>query len=457
MSVGLAGLPDRVLAMARELRASGVGVSTAEVHDALEALALTPLVNREAFRASLATTMAKDSAEQQTFQRIFDLYFPPPRAAAPAGSGQRRQRSDEETTTELTEALREGDSDRLRDLARERIEERGDVQPDANVNEDGYLFRALRGLNLDAILNNLREEEVEGRGLSTLERRVVEEDLSDRMEQFRQMMRDEVVSGMVEELGPDALATRKRRPPPEEVDFMWASQSDLEGLRSAVAPLARKLMSRHSHRRRTARRGRLDVRRTLRRSLSFGGHMVEPKFRKPIAGKPELVVLCDISGSMRAFAKFTLELTYALATQFQRVRTFVFIDALDEVTPILTTSGDFATALARVERDADVVTLDGQSWYGNALEQFWQRAGHELAPRSTVLVLGDARTNFRTTGDEYLQRVHEHVRSVYWLNPEPRAQWDTGDSSMGTYSRACDQVFEVRNLRQLEEAVARIL
>ncbi|MDQ3972962.1 MAG: VWA domain-containing protein, partial [Actinomycetota bacterium] len=252
---------------------------------------------------------------------------------------------------------------------------------------------------------------------------------------------------------PEAMAARDRRPPPDEVDFLWACDSDLERMRATLGPLARKLARRLSHNRRTAARGRLDVRRTIRRSLSAGGHLAEPSFRRPTAGKPDIVLLCDISGSMRAFAKFTLELTYALATQFQRLRSFVFVDALDEVTHLFDASGDLATALARIDAEADVVALDGQSWYGNCLRQFWQRAGRELAPRTTVIVVGDARNNFRSTGVEHLHRVRNRVRTIYWLNPEPRGHWNAGDSVIGEFAPACDAVFEVRNLRQLQAFV----
>lgn len=271
------------------------------------------------------------------------------------------------------------------------------------------------------------------------------------------MLTDEVFSEMLSVMSAEELASRNRRPPPDEVDFLWASQSDLERMRAALGPLARKLTQRLSHRRRRARKGRLDLRRTIRKSLSTGGALVEPRFRRPVAGKPEIVLLCDISGSMRAFAKFTLELTYGLATQFQRVRTFVFVDALDEVTKMLQSAGSFPAALSRVESEADVVAYDGQSWYGNCLEQFWQRAGRDIAPRTTVLVLGDARGNFRSTGVEYLQRVADRARAVYWLNPEPRDHWDTGDSVMSEFAPACDEVVEVRTLAQLEAFVGRTL
>lgn len=448
------GLGDHVADFARQLRGAGMSVSVSEIADALEALPTLPLEHREVVRAGLAGTLCKEPALRARFDRIFDLYFPP---RPPGQENTRPRRGADDPTGTLTEALRDNDRERMRELARERVEEHGDVESGANLSEDASVFRALRGLNLDAILNKLYDEEVAGQGLTALQRRAITEDLTDRMETFRDMLTEEVFSEMLAIMGPEELAGRSRRPPPDEVDFLWASQSDLEGMRAALAPLARKLTAQLSHRRRQGRRGRLDMRRTIRESLSTGGAFVEPRFRRPVAGKPEIILLCDISGSMRAFARFTLELTYGLATQFQRVRTFVFVDALDEVTSMLQSAGSFPAALARVEAEADVVHADGQSWYGNSLQEFWQRAGRDIAPRTTVLVVGDARANFRSSGVEYLQRIADRARKVYWLNPEPRAHWDSGDSVMSQYAPACDEVVEVRTLAQLESFVARAL
>lgn len=448
------GLADHVTDFAQQLRAAGIAVSASEIVDALEALPTLPLQHREVVRAGLAGTLCKEPALRARFDRVFDLYFP----LRPPGQEQdEERRSGGDPTETLTRALRDNDRDRLRDLARERVEEHGDVESGANLSEDASVFRALRGLNLDAILNKLYEDEVAGQGLTALQRRAITEDLTDRMQAFRDMLTEEVFSEMLAVMGPEELAGRNRRPPPDEVDFLWATQADVERMRAALAPLARKLTMQLSHRRRRARRGRLDMRRTIRGSLSTGGALVEPHFRRPVAGKPEIVLLCDISGSMRAFARFTLELTYGLATQFQRVRTFVFVDALDEVTGMLQSAGSFPAALARVEAEADVVHADGQSWYGNCLQQFWQRAGRDIAPRTTVLVVGDARGNFRSSGAEYLQRVADRARKVYWLNPEPRAHWDSGDSVISEFAPACDEVVEVRTLAQLEAFVARAL
>jgi len=204
------------------------------------------------------------------------------------------------------------------------------------------------------------------------------------------------------------------------------------------------------------RHGRLDFRRTLRRSLSTGGVPADPRYRRPSPHKPEIMVLADVSGSVAPFARFTLQLVHALAGEFSTVRSFVFIDGIDEVTRLFSATDDMAEALARVHTEADVVAADGHSDYGRALESFWSRWGWEITPRTSVVILGDARNNYHAANPWVLADVRRRARRLWWLNPEPRSYWDTGDSIVAEYAPHCDGTFECRNLRQLEGFVAQI-
>jgi uncharacterized protein len=222
-----------------------------------------------------------------------------------------------------------------------------------------------------------------------------------------------------------------------------------------VQPLARKLATRLAVKRKRARDGRLDVRRTLRASLATGGVPAAPAFKARHVHRPELVVLCDVSGSVAAFARFTLLLCHALQGQFSRVRSFAFIDTVDEVTALLA-AGDPVEAISGLAAKADLVRLDGHSDYGHAFERFLGVYGDAVTPRSTVLVLGDARNNYRAANAWALAEVHRRARRVYWLNPEPVVSWDSGDSIAGTYARHCDRMVECRTLRQLAAFVEQI-
>ena len=263
----------------------------------------------------------------------------------------------------------------------------------------------------------------------------------------------EIRRRLVAARGVDGRAKTVRKPLPEDIDFMHASRDEMKLLRQSIAPLTRKLAVRLARNRRHGRRGALDFRNTVRHSLSYGGVPAEPKFKYPRPHKPEIFVIADISGSVASFARFTLHLVYALSSQFSKVRAFTFIDGIDEVTRFFEKSDDILEAIHRVNTEADVVWVDGHSDYGHAFEAFWQRWGREITPKTTVMILGDARNNYHASQSWVLKEMQHRARNVYWLNPEPRSYWDTGDSIVSDYAVHCDGVFECRNLRQLERFV----
>jgi uncharacterized protein len=256
--------------------------------------------------------------------------------------------------------------------------------------------------------------------------------------------------------GAEALARSVRRALPEDVDVMHANREELAALQRTLHPLSRKLAVRLGRNRRHRRRGPLDFRATVRRSLSTGGVPVEPRFRHPRPSKPEIFVIADVSGSVASFARFTLQLVYAISTQFSKVRSFVFVDGIDEVTHVFEQADDPSIAVRRITTEANVVWLDGHSDYGHAFEDFDRRWGDEVTSRVTVLVLGDARNNYHASGAWVLQELQHQARHVYWLNPEPRQYWGSGDSIVDEYAVHCDAVLECRTLRQLERFVSEL-
>ncbi|MFC7648765.1 VWA domain-containing protein [Streptosporangium lutulentum] len=198
---------------------------------------------------------------------------------------------------------------------------------------------------------------------------------------------------------------------------------------------------------RLGHRGRLDFRRTVRASLSSGGVPLNT-FNKPRRPhKPELVVLCDTSDSVASFAHFTLLLTYALREQFTKVRAFGFVDTVDEITRFFVPGADVVEAMTRLTQEADMVRF-GRTNYGHALEEFAERYGDAIGPKTSLLILGDARSNYQPPALETLRRLSVGARHAYWLNPEPTAQWDTGDSLATAYGGIVP-MHECRNVAQL--------
>ena len=370
--------------------------------------------------------------------------------------GSHDQLTPEQLAEMLYQALRHGDEALMRALARQAVTRFAGMEPGRPVGGTYYLYRTLRNLDLDQVLERLMEHARRRRPASPSRRsRSASSATSSRhrIDQLKKEVEAEIRRRLVADRGVEAMAKTLRKPLPEDVDFMHASREELASLRKAIYPLTRKLAVRLARKRRHGRKGPLDFRATVRHSLSYGGVPADPKFRYPRPAKPEIFVVADISGSVAAFARFTLHLVYAISSQFSRVRSFVFIDGIDEVTRFFEGVDDIGEAVHRVNTEADVVWVDGHSDYGHAFEVFWQRYGREIGPKTTVLVLGDARNNYHASQAWVIKEMRKKARHVYWLNPEPRAYWDTGDSIVGEYGVHCDGTFECRNLRQLERFV----
>ncbi len=268
-----------------------------------------------------------------------------------------------------------------------------------------------------------------------------------RIDELKAEVEREIRERLVEDRGAEALAKSVRKPLPEDLDVMHANRDEMAQLERALRPLSRKLAVRLARKRRRRRRGPVDLRHTVRRSLSTGGVPIDLRFKPPRPAKPEIFVIADVSGSVASFARFTLHLVHAISSQFSKVRSFVFVDGLDEVTSLFEGVEDPAEAVARINAEADVIAFDGHSDYGRALSTFHDRYAKDLTKRSTVLILGDARNNYHQAHAEVLADLHRTApRRVYWLNPEPTSYWNSGDSIVSQYAPYCDRVIECRTL-----------
>lgn len=451
-----------------ELRAVGVPVSMVEAIDAARALEQIELADRNAVRSSLSATLVKQARHMAAFDVAFDVFFG---TAAPNAdeiaeqAGQSGERGDasggsgsgdgsDELFEAIAAALASGDQEALRDLVRRAVNELSGLQPGRPVGGRYYLYRVMRRLGSDRLRDRLMEGIVED---ELLAQRLAEEDVAELVALLETEVRREIVRRLVADRGSEAVARTLRTPLLEDIDLMHATREELDRIEATVGPLARKLATRLAQRRRHGQKGRLDVRRTIRRSLQHGGVLLDPSFRPPRKSKPELVLLCDVSGSMATFARFTLQLTFSLAAQFSNVKVFAFVDALDDVTRFFGAGSDLGTALSRLSSEAKIVWQDGHSDYGHALDDFLQDHLNKVTPRSTVLVTGDARSNYRDPRVEAFAEIAHRARALYWLNPEASRYWNTGDSVMARYAPYCDTVREVRTIRQLERFVEELI
>ncbi len=457
-----------LLDFVHRLRDAAIPVSMVETLDAVESLRHVDPANRKEFKATLAATLVKRAEHLSAFEALFDVYFAPRRddsssrvgasaddTALPASvvsATKAPASASGELLEALFDALRRHDEAALRSLAAQAVREFGGIDAQRAGSARYSLYRIIRQLDLSALLQRaLREEREQGEDRSILDERLAQDDQRRRIEEFRDLIAEEIRRRLADIRGTREAADAYQRLPIEDVDFLAASPAELREMRAAIRPLARKLAARIAHRRQFRRHGRLDVRRTIRRSLAAGGVPLDPAFRLPRVSKPDLFLLCDISGSVGEFASFTMSLLYAMNEEFSKIRSFVFVDGIDEVTKVFEDSSvvlDASHLLAR----ANVVWADGHSDYRNVFGRFLRVSGQPpLGPKATVIITGDARNNYRDAGLEALRAIKARARRVYWLNPEPRSQWDTTDSIMSVYARYCDGIFEARNLRQLSE------
>lgn len=468
-----------------ELRNAGLPVSLTENLDAMEAVKEIPIEDRQAFKYALGATLVKSNSHWRAFETIFEVYFSlrgpkynisdDPNATEEelwrraqdqqrqgegkgSAGGSMDSLTPEEIAAMLMRALMNGDQALMRALARQSVQRFAGMEPGRPVGGTYYLYRTLRNLDLDNMLEKLMQanRDQAEEELTHLEERLEKDEYQTRIENFKQEVEAEIRRRLVADRGAEAMAKTLRKPLPEDVEFMHASREEMQSLKKALYPLTRKLAARLTRKRRHGRKGPLDFRNTIRHSMGYGGVPADPKFRYPRPAKPELMVIADISGSVAAFARFTLMLVYAIQGQFSKVRSFVFIDGIDEVTSFFRSTEDIAEAIHRVNTEADVVWVDGHSDYGHAFDVFWDRYGKDISSKTTVLLLGDARNNYHAAQSWVVKEIKKRARHVYWLNPEPRSYWDTGDSIVGEYGGFTDGVYECRNLRQLEKFVEKL-
>lgn len=441
---------ERVDTLVGLLRRSGVSVPIAAVVDAAHALQHMELEHRRQVAVALRSTLVKRPEDLPVFDAAFARLFPPAAPSAVPVMGLERDHGRDPLNDALRQALISGDRDELHRLAEQAVDHHAGMERGGG--ERYHLQRVLRQLNLSALVKEALRGRRQGERGSELDELLARHELTELTDELRRLLLELIREAMADERRQPTMPIRL-----EDLDVLGATTTELWAMRRAVQPLARKLASKlGQHRRRHTRSGRLDTRRTIRRSLSIGGVPLEPQLRRRSPHRPALWLLCDVSGSVAEFSRFTLALVQAIHTELPRTRSFVFVDRIDEVTDLL----------ARAANDVDPFLLltratarrgRNQSDYGMVFAEFWARYGHELAPTATVLITGDGRSHGRAPGLPELQAIVDRVRHVYWFDPEARPEWTDGDSAMTGYARLCDAVFEVRNLAQLTAAVEAVL
>ncbi len=456
------GLLTTHIAFLEALRGAGVPVSLAEDLDAIAAFSVLDWGDREAVRQGYAATLVKRQAQRPTFETLFDLYFP-----RLLGDGAGREtsavsigstdapaevsdgpRALADLRSRLADALVEADQEALRRLAAEAVGRFGAMRGRGPGLSSWSAYTTLQRVSPQTLVDQvvaalLAEGRVDVEARRTADRRVGS---------FAGLVEADARRRIAAEKGPDHVARVAVRPSIDRLDFTSARAADLAEMRREIYPLARRLATRMARERHARRRGPLDVRRTVRASVSTGGVPLTTHHKPKRPHRAELVVLCDVSGSVANFAQFTLMLVYALHEQFGKVRAFTFVDQVHEVTDVFRPGADLGDVMGGLAARTAQAALWGRTNYGRAFTTFADQYADALGPRSSLLILGDARSNYSDLGVDVLQDLAGRARHAYWLNPEHPRHWDTGDSAAGPYGSVVAMV-ECRNLAQLSDFV----
>lgn len=456
------GIGPIVVDFARELRDEGMSVGTSELLDTFEALGAVDWNDRAAFKTAMSTTIAKSQDDRDLFSAVFDRYFFRATEAEAArenargesggeydGGAERRAegegegQGDGEGDTELVnlDALREaimnalenGDDGELLDLARLSI-----------MTLSGGASSGVIGVDVQRVRRQL---ELRSQDLPAGEEGA---ELRKQLQRFEQHIRRELEARMIAETG--NLPTTR---PLNELNRALPSggAADLAQVHRSVKMLKRAMATQGLEQRGHQRSGPIDVRQTMRASLETGGVPLTLRYRPRRPRRPELYVLCDVSTSVTSASVFFLSILHALHDSFKRLRTFVFIERVAEVTDVFEQERSFKAASERISNTAGVADISGYTDYGRVWIDFYDQVAADLDPRSTVIVLGDARTNGREPRADLFGKVTEKAGRSFWLNPEPKLYWNYGDSVIGVYEQFCNGVFECWTSKQLEDFV----
>lgn len=453
------GFSARLLELGEELRREGVPVGTSELLDAFAVLREVGWTEQEDFREALAATLAKSQEDRRVFELVFDRFFFRAVELAAVREGVREQ--DEETaggldldelTDEELEGLRAqiaaalladlrsvGSEGAMRDLARMAIA----AFPRRREGYSGVIGvdvqRIRRALGLRAEPQpELPAGDPRRDGLPR-----------EALRRFEALLRRELERAQIERTG--SLPPAR---PLGELDRALPSGplQDLAAVHRVVAQLRRRLATQGLQARGHRRHAHVDVRRTMRASLQTGGVPVVLKYRPRRPRRPEIYVLCDVSTSVTSASVFFLSVLHALHDSFRRMRSFVFIERISEVTDIFERERNFRTVSERISGDAGVADISGYTDYGRVWSEFLAQVEDDLHPRATVIVLGDARTNGRDPRADIFAQIASRAGRTFWLNPEPKLYWNYGDSVIAAYEQHCI-AFECWTTAQLEDFV----
>jgi uncharacterized protein with von Willebrand factor type A (vWA) domain len=433
------------------------------------------LGDRVVLKDTLRATMVKRVVDVPLFDELFDLYFSgldealKATSAAAAGAMELDPAEFQKLLDSLAEILEQLDIDlselaqyllsdntgQLEKLLREAAEsaQLANIQRSFQEGRYGHSMAQALGLGslageLDRLKEQLGDADIDPRLLEQLQK-LLDRRMQDLTDMIKRAVRLEL------EKQDHSARENQRMQSLAEKSFYYLTEDEIRRMKEAVAKLAQRLKNIVAIRRRRGKKGKFDLKATMRKNLQYGGVPFKIQLDRRVREKPQIIVLCDVSDSVRNVSRFMLQFVYSLQDLYSRVRSFIFVSDLGEVTQLFE-EREINEAIEE-SLTGNLINVFAHSDFGRAFRSFHRDYIGAINNKTTVLVLGDARNNYNVPHEWVLKEIHQKAKQVIWLNPENRLTWGFGDSEMDRYLPYCDMVEECRNLKQLYAVIDRLV
>jgi hypothetical protein len=468
-------MDDKFIEFTHLLRENGLKVSAAENMDTLAAVGLTGIRDRLVLKDTLRATLVKRVVDIPVFDELFDLFF--------TGLGEIIKAAGAQTMSamEMTEEEFQQFLEQLEEALKNMGSELSELAKSLLLNNTGQLEKMLReaaqGANLQDIQRSFQEgqfanalaqmlgfgqltqelanlkDALQNAGLSPEQIEKLMNYIDRRLHDLAHMVRS-FVRAELEKRDPQVREQQKMRSLADK-SFYYLTEDEIRKMKEAVAKLAQRLKHVIAIRRKRAKRGRFDLQQTLRKNLQYGGVPFRIVLDRRKKEKPQIVILCDVSDSVRNVSRFMLQFVYSVQDLYTRVKSFIFVADLGEVTRLFE-ENEIHSAIDMSLR-GNIINIYAHSDFGRAFRTFHRDHLSAVNKRTTVLILGDARNNYNLPHEWVLRDVKQRAKQIFWLNPESKLTWGFGDSEMDRYSPYCDLVEECRNLNQLYRVIDKLI
>jgi uncharacterized protein with von Willebrand factor type A (vWA) domain len=480
-------MKERIVNFIRLLRDSEVRISIAESIEACKALGICDITDRQIFKIALQTTLIKRSEDLPIFNKIFDLYF-----AEPVENIQEPEISEDEFKSLLEQIKEQMKDDAFDDLEEEsqngsKDGKQNNQQMPSEFNSNAQKFdKEQQSKDLfkqgseselkqkaQDMANSRKFEEWESENIDCCCDRIMQEnkiqycktmaknetrrskqcEIEEKYEKLKQMLKEEIEKAMVRQFGESIIQDIVENNNIMDKDLSELTLEELQKIQEIIKKIAKKLATHVSRKEKRAKNGKISIRKTIRSSIQYGNTSSELRFKNKKKTKSELVVLCDISGSVWMYVSFMLQLVVGIQTVFDRVESYIFIDRIRNITEKVINSTNIKQTVESFLHD---YSLGSGTDYGNVFKLFSEEK--DLFNKKTVLIImGDAENTGKTTGEEFLKEVSEKCKVVYWLHPKDKQQWINHYCRLDVYGKHCKEVYQCSTLRELEEFVKKLI